>query len=300
MTIYTMTFRGSRLGERLILRAPDDEGGSGGGDDAAAKAAADAAAKAAQDAADAAAAKKAGDEGKQPPAQDPTLLQEVMEKKRLLREAQDKLKAFEGIDPAAVKQLLADQKAAKDREEAAERERLEKAGEFDRLKQMMADQHKVEKEALETRATEAEQRLQESQRRIEDLTVGQDFGLSNYIRESLVLTPAKTRRLYGDHFEQVDGKTVGYDKPKGDPKRTMLVDSSGTPLSFDAALAKIVDGDPDKRTVLKATVTPGSGGQPADRGKPTPDGKPKSEGFRPSNAESLHGVTRIAASLKDL
>lgn len=264
-----------------IAFAPETGAGTGGAGDADAQAAAAAAAaveKHAQEsaaaeaaAAEAAAAKEladaeaaaaaAEDEGKDSKAlaaEKAKLLREVMDKKGKLKEAEQKaadaaaaLEAYEGVDPAKVKELL---KKERDAEAAA----AEAKGDFDRVKAMMAEEHQKATKSLEERIAALEGALAEKDKTIDTLTIGNDFGTSSFIKDSLTLTPTKARQLYGDHFEVKDGRTVAYDKPKGVASRNPLVDASGNPLVFDEAFKRIIEMDPDKESLLKARVNPGS------------------------------------------
>lgn len=169
-----------------------------------------------------------------------------------LTAAQAKLKEFDGIDPVAVRQLLADKAAA---ETAA----LEASGEWARLKERMSAEHTSGTQALKDQVTALQTQLNSSQRSIDDLSVGTHFSQSGFIADELVLTPSKARVVYGSHFDLVEGKVVGFDKPRGDANRTALVDQHGNSVDFDAALRKIVDADPDKDHMLKSKVKPGAG-----------------------------------------
>lgn len=199
------------------------------------------------------------------------LLKEVMEKKNKLKEKEDaleaaneRLKAFEGIDPAIARKLLADQAAA----EAAQ---LEAKGEFERVKQMMVEAHKAEKEALTAAVAEREEKLSNAERTIADLTVGAAFSQSNFISEDLVLTPAKARQIYGSHCEVENGRVVVYDKPKGESNRTKLVNGSGDALPFEDGLKKLVEMDPDRESLLRSKLAPGAGDTGVDtKAKPQP------------------------------
>jgi chemotaxis protein histidine kinase CheA len=209
------------------------------------------------------------------------LLREVMDKKAKLKAAQDAIAAYEGVDPAKVKALLAAEKAA---EVAA----AEAKGDFERVKTMMAEEHKKEVERLQALIAANDAKTADKDALIDKLTIGNDFGTSSYIKDSLTLSPAKIRVMYGSHFEVQDGRTVGYDKPAGAPGRTMLVDASGNPVGFEDAMKRIVDADPDKKDILKANVMPGSSSQT----KPETATAPKA-----AAGTGLYGASRIAASL---
>lgn len=198
------------------------------------------------------------------------LLKEVMEKKEALNKAKQaadaakteaeelraKLAAFDGVDLNQVKEML---------KERAEKEtaELEKKGEWDRLKAQMAEQHQKEVERLKAELTnpvsELTEKLTKREREIHELTIGRSFSESPFIRDGLTLTPSKARVIYGAHFELADGKVIGYDKPAGSENRTPLVDANGDALSFEKAMEKLVELDPDRDNLLKSKLRAGSG-----------------------------------------
>lgn len=266
------------------FRSPDDDAGkTGGADDAAAKAAADAAAAKATD--DAAAKKAADDAATQKAAEDEAakkaaegkedemtpaerkLLKESMKRKEKIQEQdstiQDlstKLKAWEGLDPAEVRDLL------KQRKEA-ETASLESKGEYEQVKTQMIEAHTKEVEERDSKIAELTEALSKRDSKIADLTVGHAFASSKYITEGLTLPPGKARTLYGNHFEIADdGSVIGYDKPTGAEGRARLVDKDGEPLSFDGALARIVDKDSDRDALVRSKVKPGAGSSTTDDG----------------------------------
>jgi hypothetical protein len=293
------------LSQRYMDAAGEEGSKSGGAAAIAAGLAADqakaAAAKAAAEAADAeaaaaaAAAEKdkqgAGSGERKPTDEEAALLKEVMQKKGKLDEAnkaltlaQEQLKKFEGIDPEAVRALL---KEKVDAENAA----LEAKGEWSRLKERMAEEHGKEKKTLQEQIDALKSQLGARESVINELTVGTQFSQSQFISAELALTPAKARVIYGDHFELVDGKVVAYDKPKGAAERTMIVNGAGAAVSFDEALRKIVEADPEKDHLLKSKVKPGAGSDSRLAG-----GKVT----QPSQQGETTGISRIAAGLKGL
>lgn len=299
MNIYLDMLRAA--GKLPVFEKPN-EGNPGGGDDDAAKAAAaaaaaaDAAVKKAQEDADA--AKKAADanEGNsdlQKLAKEKAdLLSEVMDKKTKLKAAQEEaanakkaLEAYEGVDPTKVKELLR-------KEAEAEKAAAEAKGDFDRVKQMMADEHAKETKTLKEQIEDLKNQLGSKNSVIDELTIGNAFGNSTFIKESLVLSSEKTRTIYGAHFEMKDGKLVAYDKPASAANRTLLVNSAGDPLPFEEALERIVSADPDKKTVLKSKAKPGGGSSTIT----TPNSQNKNDA---KNEDGLYGRSRLAASLKD-
>lgn len=218
------------------------------------------------------------------------LLREVMEKKGKLKETEEalltantELAKFKGIDLDKVKALL---EAEKTREEKD----LEAKGEYDRLKQRIAEEREAERKAWDEERNTLQGTIKTLSGDIDNLTVGQNFATSKFISEDLVLTPTKARVLYGAHFEMKDGKTVAYDKPAGVSGRTPLVDAGGDPLSFDAALRKIVEADPDKDSLMKTKMTPGAGSRHTNSGT-------QSQQEIAKRGDQLFGASRIAAGL---
>lgn len=216
------------------------------------------------------------------------LLKENMKKKEQLDKAQqqlktmqEQLKAFEGIDPAAVKKMLAEQKTA-------EEKALEAKGDWERLKTRMAEEHGKEVKTLQEQIEALSSQLTNTKGTINELTIGSQFSQSQFIAEELTLTPAKARVIYGEHFELEDGKLVAYDKPRGAANRTALVDQYGNAVSFDEALKKIVEADPEKDHLLKSKVKPGAG---SESRKPAATNKPEGES---------DSISKIASGLKGL
>jgi hypothetical protein len=231
-------------------------GGGAGGSDDAQKAAAQ------KTIDDAAAAKKVVDDaaGKsgRPSDEEAKLLKEVMAKKELLKTreselaaAQAALKQFDGVDIEAIKKLMADQRDA-------ETKKLEAAGEWDRLKKQMAEEHQKQIVTIQTEANDNKGVIGKLQATISELTIGSAFGNSPYVKDELLIPHTKVRALFGAHFENRDGKVVAFDKPSGASERTELVDGSGNPLSFEDALKKIVDSDPDGKALTRSKIKPGA------------------------------------------
>lgn len=279
---------------KLMAPAGDegsDAGGTGSGDAAAIAAAATEKATAdAAIAAVAAAAKAEADKGAKPSEAEAKLLKDMMKQKTRatdleaqLLEAQGKLKSFEGIDAAKAKAMLAEQ-------EEIETKRLIAAGDFERLTKQMGERHVAEKTSLEQSLTAGNTANASLQKQIADLTVGNSFSTSVFVKEDLTLTPNKARVIYGTHFEFKDGKVVGYDKPAGASDRTLLVNSAGDALSFEQAMEKIVDADPDRNELRRSKVKPGAGSS-------TVKGAKKADS---DQRAQLSGIEKIAAGLKAL
>lgn len=239
-------------------------------------------------AAEKAAAEKAELEGKSgtgPSDEEARLLKENMAKKEQLRKAQEEIaalkKSVEGLDLEEVRKLVADRKTA-------EEKALEAKGDYERLKQRMAEEHQKEVKTLKEQLEALQGEKSKLAGTINDLTVGTQFSQSQFISGELTLTPAKARVIYGDYFDVEDGKIVGYDKPRGAAGRTALVDQYGSAVPFDAALRKIVEADPEKDHLLKSKVKIGAG---SDSKKASGDVQKETSG---------DSMSKIAAGLKGL
>lgn len=252
---------------RLKYMAPAGDADGGGGQlDAEAAAQAALAATAAAAEAEAAAALAASG-AKKPSDEEARLLKENMKKKADLATAatelaklQGQLKAFEGIDPEAVRKILSEQKNAEEAQLLAK-------GDFERLKARMAEEHGKETTTLRAELAELKASLGKASGAINELSIGTQFGQSKFIAEDMTLTASKAKIVYASHFDLEDGKVVGYDKPRGDAKRTALVDQYGNAVGFDEAMRKIVEADPEKEDLLRSKVKPGAG---SDSKKTTP------------------------------
>ena len=213
------------------------------------------------------------------------LIKEVMDKKTKLKAAEEesaqlkaRLAQFDGIDPEAVRALLKQQKDA-------ETAQLEAKGEWGRLKEQMVSQHTQEVGTVKEQLTASQAEVSRLQGVIAELTVGNAFASSQFIKEDLTLPTSKVRVFYGNHFEFKDGQVVAFDKPAGAAERTMLVDAKGEPLKFEDALKKIVDGDPDRDQILKSKMKAGAGSKTTGK-------EPPAQKF-----EEPRGISRISQAL---
>jgi hypothetical protein len=244
-------------GRRFMDTATGDEGGksAGGGGGSAEPTEAEKAAPAEA----AAAAAAAG--GKKPSDEEAKLLKEVMQKKEALKAteatlaaAQARLAEFDGVDPAAIRKLLKDQKDAEEAQLAAK-------GEFETLRTRMAEEHTRVTASLQEQITALTAQLASKDKVVDELSIGTQFSQSKFITEESTMAPAKARKLFGDHFDVVEGKVVAFDKPRGEANRAPLVDQLGNNVAFEDAMRKIVEADPDKDSLLRSKVKSGAGSE---------------------------------------
>ncbi|WP_141690331.1 MULTISPECIES: DUF6651 domain-containing protein [unclassified Ensifer] len=223
---------------------------------------------------------KTGDDKNKTGDGDKTLLREVMEKKNRIKDLESDLKRFEGIDPDAVRALLEEKRAAELKAE-------EEKGNFARVKEMMVIEQDKALKSLNDQIADLQAQLGQKDSTINELTVGRSFSESKFIGEDLVLTRGKARALYSSHFEVVDGRIVGYDKPVGAKDRTEIVGADGKPVSFEDAIKRIVDADPDKESLYRDKSKPGAGSSS------TKVDLPKTK----EQDKGLYGAGRILAGL---
>lgn len=217
------------------------------------------------------------------------LLKDVMKKKEQLAEAQGKInelsKSLDAINALGGLEKLS---AMIHAEEAKQKEELEKKGEWEKLKKQMSEDHTKAMAEIQKQLQESTKLYQDSQKKIIELTLGAQFNSSKFIAEELTLPPSKARVVYEQYFDLVDGKVVGYDKPRGQEGRTPLVDQFSNNLSFDEAMKKIVEADPDSESLLRSKVKSGSGSQPSNKS------------IKPENTTTLTGLEMISAGLRKL
>lgn len=214
-----------------------------------------------------------GEDGKGKPSdREAQLLKESMSRKEKIGQLEARLAEFEGIDPKAFREMQERLQAFDQKERDQVNAKLVEQGRFDEALASMRAEHegvlnqvRTQSAAeLQTATQEREQlkaQLSAYQAQIEDLTVGAAFGNSAFIREELVqaMNPERSRRLYGDHFDIVEGKVVGYDKPRGQDGRVPLVDKDGQPVSFDEAFKRVLSSQSDYETLIRSSAKPGAG-----------------------------------------
>lgn len=167
------------------------------------------------------------------------LLNENMKRKEKERTLADQLAQYGDIDPARARQLLEAEQAAETARREAEQAELERRGEFDAVKKQMIEAHQAQ---------------------LVEMTVGASFSGSAFLRDKVLMTPAKARVIYGSHFEVgEDGSVVGFDKPAGQKERAVLVDGEGKPLPFESAIERILRADPEADALLRSEAKQGAG-----------------------------------------
>jgi len=200
------------------------------------------------------------------------LLKESMKRKGSEQTLKEKLAQYGDVDPARVKALLDAEATAEAARKETEEQELLRRGEFDSVKKQMIEAHNVELEALRTALEESRKENASLKSGLIEKTVGTSFSESNFLREKVLMTPAKARVVYGTHFEiGEDGQVVGFDKPAGAKDRAILVDGAGKPLSFESAIERVLRADPEADALLRSEAKPGGGSQTKPTSKVTTD-----------------------------
>jgi hypothetical protein len=209
-----------------------------------------------------------------------------------LEAARARLAEFEGIDAAQAREnakKVADaEKAKKEAEKAAkeaERARAQAENDVEALRRIQNEEHKAELDRIAAERDAERTRAQSVEAELTRVRTENAFNGSKFINEETILTGAKAQRLFGDYVEVEDGKVVVYDAPRGEAKRARVQDSKGNSLSFNEAIAKVINADPDKDSLLKSKTKPGAGTS-------TTEGKPEKP------AQSRH--QKLAAGLANL
>lgn len=218
------------------------------------------------------------------------LLSDLMKHKQGRKDAEaqaqalrDELKKFEGINLEEVQTLLTERRETQER-------KLTEQGNWDALKSQMIEQHTVQLDGVKSQLQQLASERDGLLRQIEEMSVGGAFTGSKFISDELVLTPAKARVIYGQHFDVVGGAVVAFDKPRGVDGRAQLVDAAGEPLGFDPALRKLIDKDPERDHILRSKAKPGA-----------QSGSEKAAGAAGQQSKAgMTAVDRIAAGLAAL
>ncbi len=214
-----------------------------------------------------------GEHEHKPSDKEAQLLKEVMTKKAALKQMEEK---FKDIDPELYRTMLQERQQLQEQTQAEadrqELERLKAEGKFDELLQAQARQadSRVElvKAQYQKELSEAtgeleglKAQLEGQQTLINSLTIDSAFANSQFIREELLpaFNPAKTKKLYGEHFDVVEGKVVAFDKPRGATDRAQLVNKDGNPLAFEEAISRLVESDPDADAMKRSKHKEGAG-----------------------------------------
>ena len=203
-----------------------------------------------------------------------TLLKESMKRKGNEQTLKERLAQYGDIAPERALELAQAESAAKKAREDAERQELERRGEFDAVKKQMVEAHDNDLKGRDARIEELEAEISGMKDKLVEKTIGTSFGESQFLRDKVLMTPAKARVIYGSHFEiGEDGQVVGYDKPAGSKDRAVLVDGQGNALAFESAIERILRADPEADALLRSEAKQGAQSKTATKPKLNTDPK---------------------------
>lgn len=173
---------------------------------------------------------------------------EAKERRESLSSLQEKLKAFEDLDPEEAR-------AALTKVRNIDAKKLIDAGEVDKVREAIA-------KSFGEKLTAAEKRAQDLEAQLHGELIGGGFARSKFVGEKLTLPPDLAQAAFGRHFAIENGRVVAKDA-SGVP---ILSRTTGQPADFDEALETLVSQYPHRESILRATQKGGSGAQPGTGG----------------------------------
>lgn len=171
--------------------------------------------------------------------------------------AEDKIKAFEGIEDAeAARKAMETVKNIKDGE-------LVQAGKVEEIK---AAARKSAEEQVAAAAKASEERIKELNAKFESVSstlhqekIGGGFARSKFISEKAAIPADMMEARFGSRFKIEEGKTVAYDDSGN---KIYSRSRPGDLADMDEALEILVDQYPYKDHILKGTGGSGTGKEP--------------------------------------
>lgn len=156
--------------------------------------------------------------------------------------AEAKLKAFEGLDPAAAKDALS-------KLSNIEQKKLIDAGEVDKVKAEIS-------KAFEEKLAAAEQKTANMERELYGERIGGAFARSKFVGEKMAIPADLVQARFGANFKLEEGKVVAYDQAGN---KIYSKAKPGELADFDEAIEFLVDAYPHKDHILKGSGQSGGG-----------------------------------------
>lgn len=170
---------------------------------------------------------------------------EAMDRRKSLTEAQEKLKAFDGMDAAAAKQAL-------DNLSKIDQKKLIDAGEVDKVRNEIT-------KSWESKVAEKQAELEKLHGQLNSELIGGNFARSPVLvgdNRKLAMVPAVAQSYFGGNFKVEDGKTVGYDRHGN----KIYSKSNPSELAgFDEAIISLAESDPNRDHIMLGSGASGSG-----------------------------------------
>lgn len=164
------------------------------------------------------------------------------------KEANEKLKAFGDLDPVAAK-------AAVDKLKDVDFDALVNKGEVESVKSQLREQ-------FEAQLNEANEKLAEANRKVENLALNNAFNSSEFLKDRLAVPADAARATFRDRFKVEGDKVIPLDG-NGNP----LLNKHGDTASVDEAFETFINARADKDTWLRAPDASGSGSQGGGGGR---------------------------------
>nr|HNH29982.1 hypothetical protein [bacterium] len=156
--------------------------------------------------------------------------------------AEQKLKAFDGIDPAKAKEAI--ETLGK-----IDAKKLIDAGEVDKVRNEIKNEFTKQLE-------EKDKGMQGLQSRIDNMLIDSVFTNSEFVRENIAVPQDMFQASFRQNFRIEDGKIVAYDKAGN---RLMSKQRVGEFADAEEALQLLVDQHSQKDIILKANTGNGTG-----------------------------------------
>ena len=170
------------------------------------------------------------------------LVTESNERRKKLGTANEKLETFGDLDPVAARKAIEDVAGMDDKNKLA----------LDNQRDAINETWKGKQTSWETEKTELNGQLFKA-------TTGSQFAVSKVIK-GLIYSPVVAAKLYSHHFP------VGKSPQFEEGKPIYSLENPGSPANFDEAMSQIIDADPNKNDILKATAGDGGDGHQTNEG----------------------------------
>ena len=164
--------------------------------------------------------------------------------------AEDRLKAFEGIDdPEAARQALGTVSSLNAGD-------LRRADEVEKIKAEAKRAYDEQIKSVEKKYEPYVQKAADMEARLNNEIIGGSFSRSKFINEKLAIPADLVQAAFGKAFSLEDGKPVAKD---GSGNTIFSRAKPGDIAGFDEALEILVDQYPNRDSILKGSGASGSG-----------------------------------------
>lgn len=157
-------------------------------------------------------------------------------------EAENRLRAFEGIDPDAARKAI-------ETVTKLDAKKLIDSGEVDKLRQDIGAQYTKQLSDKDTA-------ISDLQKRIDDMLIGSVFNQSEFVRENIVVPREMFEATFRKNFKVENGKVVALDNAGNILLSKTRVGENATP---EEALSLLVESYPQKDVIMRAQTNSGTG-----------------------------------------